>query len=213
MYEIAKKQNIPWHLPNKVDFITLDPRGSYGGAMYPKESENEEFNFEQVFANLVCDFGGHSSEKKFYQIDGSWGITADMEMATEMAKTAVQSMGLGPKTGKISISETPLGTIDVSPRVRNNIDKDIELLLKNANIVSDKIVCGYNTFIQEFTEKYKSKVGTGDCIIPSDVFQEEINEWKSRQSKEKLKELELLESKVIDIMGKTKKGELVNIDD
>ncbi len=213
MYEIAKKQNIPWHLPNKVDFITLDPRGSYGGAMYPKESENEEFNFEQVFANLVCDFGGHSSEKKFYQIDGSWGITADMEMATEMAKTAVQSMGLGPKTGKISISETPLGTIDVSPRVRNNIDKDIELLLKNANIVSDKIVCGYNTFIQEFTEKYKSKVGTGDCIIPSDVFQNEINEWKSRQSKEKINELELLESKVIDIMGRTKKGELVNTDD
>ncbi len=209
MYDIAKKQNIPWHIPNKVDFITLDPRGSYGGAMYPKASENEEFGFEQVFSELVCDFGGHSSEKRFYNIDGSWGITADMQMASDSAKMAVQYMGLGPNTGKRSIAETALGTIDVSPRLRNNIDKDIELFLKNANIVSDMIVDTYAGFIEEFTQRYKTKVGTGECIIPSEVFQKELAEWKAVQSPETLEKLTKMENDILDIIVKTKKGESV----
>lgn len=210
MYGIAKKQNIPWHLPDNVDFMTLDPRGNFGGCMFHKDSDNDEFVFEQVFTNMICSFGGHSCEKRFYNIDGSWGITSDMEHVASTAKLAVMHMGLGHKTGKLAISETPIGTIDVSDRVRNNIDDDIELLIKNANVVSDKIVDAYASYVEEFTEKYKGKVGTGECIIPSDEIQEGFDDWKSRQTPEKLQELDALEKEILDIIDKTKKGKLVN---
>lgn len=209
MYDIAESQHIPWHLPRKVDFITLDPRGNFGGAMFSKESENDEFNFEQVFADIVCDYGGHSAEKQFYHIDGSWGITSDMQMANDGATLAVTRMGLGPKTGKRSIPEADDGSFNVSPRVRSNIDKDIETFLKNANLVSDKIVAAYSAFIEEFTEKYKPIVGTGDCIIPGDAFRADLAEWKARQGETKIHELADLEKEILDIMEKTKKGEIV----
>lgn len=206
MYNISEKLGKPWLLPQKLNFVTLDPRGDYGGAMFPKRSENDLRNFDTLFADLVCDFGGHSSEKEFYDQDGSWGITADMEMATSTAKSAVQIMCMGPKTGKISVSDEMLH--DMSPRIKNNIDKDVELFLKNSNLVSDKIIHAYSGFIDELSQKYAPKVGTGDCIIMSDEFESELSKWKENQDPQKQQELESLETEIISIMDKTKKGEL-----
>ncbi len=210
MNKVAEKLGKPWFLPDKLDFITLDPRGSFGGMMKPKDAENSEFGFAQLFADLVCDFGGNSCEKKFYGIDGSWGISQDMHIASSAAQRAVQYMGLGFHTGKRSIPFSPMGTLDVSPRLRDNIDKDIEVFLKNANLVSDKIVDAYAGFLMEFTDKYKSKVGTGECIIPGKVFQKEMDDWAAKQSPKTRDELEFLEKEIIEIMEKTKRGELAN---
>ena len=49
-------------MPDKVDFITLDPRGDFGGAMFFKESQNEEYSFEKLISEIVCDYGGHSAK-------------------------------------------------------------------------------------------------------------------------------------------------------
>ena len=100
MYNAAAKQkNMPWRLPDKVNFITLDPRGYYGGAMFHKDSENEENTFEKIIADLVCSYGGHSAEKTLYDYSGSYGITSDLENARYLAEAAVADMGMGAKTG------------------------------------------------------------------------------------------------------------------
>lgn len=208
MYDFLKEEGPPWHVPDKLNFITLDPRGSFGGAMFPKDSENDEYNLEVIFTDLVVDFGGYSCEKHFYKQDGSWGITGDMEHVTTTAERAVLQMGLGPKTGKGMIPYSALGTIDASPKIRNKIDDDIEVLKQNACFVSDLIVKTYADFIKEFTDRHKHKVGTGECIIPSDEFETHLKDWKSRQSEAKLKEIENLEKAIKETMEKTKKGEL-----
>ena len=177
--------------------------------MFPKDSENDEISFEKVFSELVCDFGGHASEKKFYNMDGSWGITQDMSMATNMAKLAVEKMGMGPNTGRISISRGPLGTSDISENLKQRIDSDIETMLKNAELASDKIVEAYGGFVDEFGKKYKDKVGTGECIISSDEFKKELEAWKHTLGRDDLAKLNNLEKEILEIIDKTKKGETV----
>ena len=205
MYDIAKKQNQPWHLPNKVNFITLDPRGNFGGAMYPKMSENTEYSFEKVFSQIVCDFGGYSTENSFYNMNGSYGITQDLSNATTMANFAVQKMGMGPSTGRISIDSDE----EISENLRSRIDDDVEVILKNAEYISNKIVLAYSDFISQFAEKYKDKVGTGDCLVMSDEFQAQLANWRNSQNPDKIKELQKLEDEILQIIQKTKQGKLV----
>ena len=162
-----------------------------------------------MFSTLVFAFGGHASENKFYNMQGSWGITQDMQMATQIANLAVLKMGLGAKTGRISLGQNALGDINVSERLKNRIEEDVETMLKNAELASDKIADAYGDFIELFTDKYKSKVGSGDCIISSEEFNAILNDWKEKQTPEKLQELENLEKEILLIIAKTKKGEIV----
>lgn len=203
MRRLAEKQNIPWHLGDRVNFITLDPRGMFGGAMFGKDGGNEEHSFEKMFTEQVCDFGGHSAEKHFYNIDGSWGITADMEMATQNANVAVTQMGQGHNFGKKSIGGmifTP------SQKALEVMEKDVDTMLDNSRLVSDLITKVGTTFNQEFTKKYANLVGTGECIVHGDTFRDEIKDWLSKQPQEMLDEIEEVDKTILDIIEKTKNG-------
>ena len=209
MYDIAKKENKPWHLPDQINFITLDPRGDFGGAMFPKKSENSSWSFERIFSEIVCDFGGYSSEKYFYNMEGSWGISQDISMATSSAKLAIEQMGMGPKTGRIAINSYSTNKTEISNNLRNRIDADIEVFLKNAEYISNKIIEAYSDFIEEFAEYYKDKVGTGDCIISSEEFKKALSQWKNKLTQEKRQELVELETEILQIIQKTKRGVLL----
>ncbi len=206
MYEIAQKQDIEWHLPSKVNFITLDPRANFGGAMYYKDPNNQEYGFERIFADMVCDYGGHSAEKEIYGMTGSWGITADMRAAESTARSAVLDMGMGPKTGVRHIRRNSLGSPDVSQEKMRHIEQDIDSLHKGAKYISDDIIKTYKDFILEFTQKYYSKVATGECLVPSKDFIEELNAWREKQSPEKQKELLELEKDILDEIERVKEG-------
>ena len=209
MYDIAKKENKPWHLPDQINFITLDPRGDFGGAMFPKKSENSSWSFERIFSEIVCDFGGYSSEKYFYNMEGSWGISQDISMATSSAKLAIEQMGMGPKTGRIAINSYSANKTEISNNLRNRIDADIEVFLKNAEYISNKIIEAYSDFMEEFAEYYKDKVGTGDCIISSEEFKKALSQWKNKLTQEKRQELVELETEILQIIQKTKRGVLL----
>lgn len=205
MWNLAEKQDIPWHIPNKVNFITLDPRGDFGGAMFHKDGGNEEHSFETFFSNLICAYGGHSAEKLFYNIDGSWGITGDLEQITDSANMAVRYMGLGHYTGKKSVlgmHQHPSG------REKANMDKDTDIMMKNSLTISDMITEVYADFNKEFTQKYAKLVGTGDCLVQGDVFRQELNEWLKKQPKEKLDEIATLDAIIIKAIKATKDGQL-----
>ena len=202
MEQIARSENKPWHLGNKVNFITLDPRSYFGGAVFTSEMENPEWSLEKVFSDIVCDFGGNSCEHKFYGQDGSWGITSDMEMATYTASMATALMGQGRHFGKKSMN----GMWVISEQDKNNMNKDIDVMLTNAQLVSDAITEVYEDFNKEFVKKYSSKVGTGDCIVHRDEFLKMFNDWKAKQSDEKKKEFELLDKTILEVIAATKRG-------
>ncbi len=202
MERIAEKQGISWHKGSQVNFITLDPRSNFGGAVYTSDSDCHEISFENVFSGLVCDFGGNSCEHRFFGQDGSWGITCDMEMATHAASLATAIMGQGKHFGKKSMN----GMIFMSDEDKKNMNKDIDVMLKNAQAVSDAITEIYEDFNKEFVKKYASRVGTGECIIHKDEFDKMLDEWIAKQSPEKRKEMDELDDAVLRVIEATKNG-------
>ena len=198
----AKTFGKPWHIPSKVNFITLDPRGYYGGAVYHGLDSNNADTFETLFGNIVCSFGGNSAENLFYGINGSYGISADMKSARNAAELMVKVMGLGAKTGKMSIGENE----DLSDNMKKNIEDDERVILNNAQITSDLITNTYADFNKWFTQTYSSLVGSGECLVDGDEFRNALNKWKSEQTPEKQKELELCDETIIQIIEATKKG-------
>ena len=202
MNNIAKTIGKPWHIPDKVSFITLDPRGLYGGAVYHSKDVNSEESFEKIFSSIVCSFGGNSAENYFYGMNGSYGISGDMESVRYYADLMVKVMGLGAKTGKMAISDED----DLSDKMKSIIEDDERVIINNAKIVSDLITEIYGDFNKEFTEKYSSYVGTGDCLLDGDKFRNMLQAWKKAQSKEKQEELELCDKTILRIIDCTKKG-------
>ena len=203
MNDIAQDYGKPWHRSMKVNFVTLDPRGNYGGSMYPIDDRNKEYSFERNFADIVCGYGGHSCENYFYDMDGSFGISGDLQMATHTADSMIKIMGQGAKVGKQSLWYSG----NVSEKMKQKIEDDRNVILQNALTVSDLITETYADFNREFTQKYSSLVGTGDCLVDGDLFRKELADWKARQPKEKQVEIKLMELMILDIISKTKKGE------
>ena len=202
MNNAAKTLGKTWHIPNKVNFITLDPRGIFGGAVHHGKDINSEQTFENIFASLVTAFGGYSCEKNFFGIDGSYGITSDMKTARYYSEIMVKIMGMGTKTGKMSIDPNE----DLSDNMKRIIEDDERVILNNAKITSDLITEIYEDFNKQFTQKYSPLVGTGECILDGDKFRKALNEWKAAQSPEKQKELAECDKVIIEIMEATKRG-------
>lgn len=211
MNDLFKKSGKPWHIPDMVNFITLDPRGYYGGAMYHKKDINHEKSFEATFTDIVCSYGGHSAEKHFYDMDGSMGITCDLDSATSTAEYMVKAMGQGHYTGKISLTNM-YGDEDfernITNRMRDKIDADVTVITQNALQVSDTILECYSDFIKEFSNRYAKFVGTGDCLVDGDEFRKEFAEWKARQPQEKQEEMELVDTMILDAIKCAKKGKI-----
>jgi len=202
MEEIALKQNRPDHLGHTLNFITLDPRGDYGGAVYSSQMDNIEYSFEHVFSDIIVSFGGTSAEQEFYGQNGSLGITSDMENATLRATRAAGIMGQGKYFGKKSLA----GVAFISEKDKELLNKDIDVILKNAEVISGAITKMYADFNREFTKKYADKVGTGDCIIQREEFIEFLKEWRSKQSPEKQADFASLEADILKVIEATKNG-------
>lgn len=202
MDNLADNHGKPWHKSGKVNFITLDPRGWFGGAVYTTDMDNEEYSFEHIFSSIICDFGGNSCEKKFFNQDGSWGISSDMEMATNLATRAVGMMGQGKHFGKKSLS----GMHFMGEDDKANMNKDINVILKNAQVISEAITEVYADFNKEFVKKYGNKVGTGECIIQREEFIGFFEDWKSKQPLEKQQEFHALDKAILDVIEATKRG-------
>ena len=202
MNNVAKTRGEKWHVPTKVNFITLDPRGMFGGAVFSGYDANKQVSFETMFSDIVYSFGGNSAEQTFYNMNGSYGISCDMQSVREDAEEMVKVMGLGAKTGKMSIEDGE----DLSDKTKEMIEDDERVIIHNGKIVSDLITEIYADFNKEFTEKYAHRVGTGECIINGDDFRQMLNDWKSRQTPEKQHELELCDDMILKIIDCTKKG-------
>lgn len=192
MEEIAKENGLFQELPNELDFITLDPRGNYGGANYFRRSENGEINLSTVISELATSYGGHSVEKIMYGMDGSWGITGDAEMIGSLANQAVTMMGMGKRTGVRRI----LPNERVSEAKKEAMEKDIDEMCEVGKFISDTIVRTYRPFIEQFTQKHAIDAGTGKCLIPREQFEKELEEYRATLTPEDQKEIQRMKEAI-----------------
>ena len=201
MSNLYKEKGKPWHQAREVNFITLDPRGNFLGAVFEGRAENTDYPFEAMFADLVCSYGGHSCEKMFFNMDGSSGISQDLAQAAAAAKRGIEYFGFGFNTGKVS------NAVGIKSGVYNeNVFKDMDVMLTNAQIVSDLITENYKKFNEWFTQKYSRLIGTDDCMVDGDDFRKLLANWKKAQSPDVKAELEIMEDMILDIIKATKNG-------
>ncbi len=203
MNNVYRSIGQPWYKSLDVNFITLDPRGDFLGAVFEGRSENASYPFEAMFSDIVCSYGGHSCEKTFFDMDGSAGISQDLASATGVAKRGVELYGLGYLTGKIS-NAAKLN----SAQYNENVYKDIEVILTNAQVVSDLITEAYRGFNQWFTNKYSKLIGTDNCMVDGDEFRKQLTNWIVSQSDKVKEELKIVDEMILDIIKASKNGKL-----
>ena len=201
MNDILKRKGQPWHQFRNVNFITLDPRGDFLGAVFEDSSDNTTFPFEALFTALVCSYGGYSSEKFFFNINGSAGISQDLAQATAAAKRGVEYFGFGHNTGQVS------NFAKIQSAVYNEtVFKDMDIILTNAKMASDLITETYQKFNEWFTQKYSKLIGTDDCMVDGDDFRRLLSNWKKSLSADKKEEIRIMEDMILEIIDSAKKG-------
>ena len=219
MYNLFKEEGDSIRIPASIANIALDPRGNYLGCVYPKSSEENmtESNLETVFSDIVCSFGGNSSEELFYGMDGSWGISQDLRNANQMAKVAVLNMGLGVNMDYFIPDIDPnTGLPSLTNEDEENYTQDVKTFIYNAKYLSDEIVNCYSEFLNEFANKFLPTFGTGNCIITGYDFANLLKEWEEKQPQETKKEIQKLKEtakKIIEAQRKGKKYSLEEDDD
>ena len=203
MNELLKEKGKPWHQYHDVDFITLDPRGEFLGAVFEGRAENSDYPFEAMFTGLVCAYGGYSCEKMFFDMNGSNGISQDLAQATAMAKNGIEYFGFGANTGKIS------NVVQIaSSKFNETVFKDLDIILKNAQMASDLITETYKEFNEWFTNKYAKLIGTDNCMIDGDDFRKALKNWKTSQVPDKKEEISIMEDMILDIIKAAKNGKI-----
>ena len=203
MNEILREKGRPWHQSRDVNFITLDPRGDFLGAVFEGRSENADYPFEAMFTGLVCAYGGYSCEKMFFDMNGSSGISQDLAQASSSAKRGIEYFGFGFNTGKISNAAGIK-----SAKYNENVFKDMDVILTNAQIASDLITETFKGFNEWFTDKYSKLIGTDDCMIDGDNFRAILTKWKNLQSAGFKDEFEILSDMIMDIIKSSKNGKI-----
>ena len=125
-----------------------------------------------------------------------------MESVRNRAEIMVKVMGLGAKTGKMSIGDDDV----LSDAMLKRIEDDERVIMNNAKITSDLITEMYSDFNKWFTQKYSPLVGTGDCIMDGDTFRKALKQWRAEQPLEKQRMLQACDETIVEIMEATKRG-------
>jgi len=208
MNEWAEKNQKHWNTTMCPDYMTLDPRGYFAGMVSSNRSKEDEFTPETLFADLVLSYGGYSVENKLFGIGGSSGISADIDGATIMTHDAVTKYGQGSATGRKSFNTAEA----LKEWYAKPIKKDMDACMENAEVVSNIIIKTYQGFVEEFTDRYSDKVGSGKTIITKKEFKDQLEDWKLRQNPDKQKEIENLDNTITKVINATRKGVIVDKD-
>ncbi|MBQ8848436.1 MAG: AAA family ATPase [Candidatus Gastranaerophilales bacterium] len=212
MYNLFKEEGDSIRIPDSIANIALDPRGDYLGCVYHNTSEENTttMNLETVFSNIVCSFGGNSAEELFYGMEGSYGISQDLENANYMAKIAVLRMGLGTRMDYFIPDFDENGNPILTAADEENYENDVKSFIYNAKYLSDEIVDCYSEFLNEFAKKYINDFGTGNCIITGSDFAKMLADWEERQSQETKDNIAKLKQTAKAIIAAQKEGEKYN---
>ena len=88
-----------------------------------------------------------------------------------------------------------------------SVFKDMDVILTNAQIVSDMITEAFRGFNEWFTDKYSKLIGTDDCMVDGEEFRKALKSWKNALSADKKEELNIMEDMIMDVIKASKNGQ------
>ena len=150
----------------RVYKVTILARGRTGGhAMTAQEDDKGMYSRNELFARLVFAMGGRSAEELVFGAPTT-GASADIEMATKIARAMVVEYGMSPAVGMVKYGEEqgdPFsgrgggGTLTHSQEVAALIDTEVTYLLNKAHEVSYQILSEYRDHLDILAEKLLEK--------------------------------------------------------
>ena len=150
----------------RVYKVTILARGRTGGhALTVPEDDKGMYNLPELFARLVFAMGGRAAEELVFGLPTT-GASADIEQATKIARAMVTDYGMSPALGTVKYGEEagdPFmgagrdGTLDYSPEIAAEIDRQVRSLITKAHDEAYAILRDNRDHLDRLAEKLLEK--------------------------------------------------------
>lgn len=157
-----------WALKNieRVYKVTILARGRTGGhAMTASEDDKGMYNRDELYARLVFAMGGRAAEELVFG-EPTTGASADIEMATKIAKSMLTEYGMSPSLGLVKYGDEQgdpfsgrgsQGTLEYSPATAAQIDQEMKYLMDKAHEEAYNILAEHRDYLDKLAEKLLEK--------------------------------------------------------
>ena len=157
-----------WALKNieRVYKVTILARGRTGGhAMTAQEDDKGMYNRDELYARLVFAMGGRAAEELVFG-EPTTGASADIEMATKIAKSMLVEYGMSPSLGMVKYGDEQgdpfmgrggQGQLEYSQDTAALIDREMQFLLNKAHTDAYEILSEYRDYLDKLAEKLLEK--------------------------------------------------------
>ncbi|MDO4929343.1 MAG: ATP-dependent zinc metalloprotease FtsH [Corynebacterium sp.] len=150
----------------RVYKVTILARGRTGGhAMTAGEDDKGMYNRNELFAQLVFAMGGRAAEELVFGVPTT-GASSDIEKATQIAKAMVTEYGMSPALGTVKYGEVQgdpfsgrggQGSIDYSPEVAAEVDREMQYLMDKAHEMAYNILAENRDYLDTLAAKLLEK--------------------------------------------------------
>ncbi|HIW95803.1 MAG TPA: ATP-dependent zinc metalloprotease FtsH [Candidatus Corynebacterium gallistercoris] len=151
---------------DRVYKVTILARGRTGGhAMTAPEDDKGMYNRSELFARLVFAMGGRAAEELVFG-NPTTGASADIEMASNIARGMVMEYGMSPAIGAVKYGQEqgdPFvgrgggGQAQPSPDVAAKIDEQVRMLMDKAQQVAYQVLREHREYLDRLAEKLLEK--------------------------------------------------------
>ncbi|MCQ9371657.1 ATP-dependent zinc metalloprotease FtsH [Corynebacterium sp. 35RC1] len=150
----------------RVYKVTILARGRTGGhAMTAPEDDKGMYNRNELFARLVFAMGGRAAEELVFG-EPTTGASADIEMATKIAKAMLVEYGMSPTLGMVKYGEEQgdpfsgrrgSGALEYSPATAAEIDAQMKFLMDRAHEMAYTILRDNRDTLDQLAERLLEK--------------------------------------------------------
>lgn len=138
-------------------FVTVVPRGNYGGYTLHEHSDLFEVTTKQDLLDHVCiSFGGRAAEimLRGRELGTSTSVGSDIVAATMVARSIVTSYGMGDKLAFYRDSEISYNSEEIYANVNRILDEQLERAIRLIELNRENV-----TILAEALMKNKSMTG------------------------------------------------------
>lgn len=153
---------------DRVYKVTILARGRTGGhALTVPEDDKGMYNRSELFARLVFAMGGRAAEELVFG-NPTTGASADIEMATNTARSMVMELGMSPKIGAVKYgtdggdpfrahAQGSGAESKPSPEVASIIDNEVRMLMDKAQDMAYSILRENRDYLDTLASKLLEK--------------------------------------------------------
>jgi ATP-dependent metalloprotease FtsH len=200
-------------LGDKINFITLDKRGNFLGAVFRKPSEMMP-NIRSVILSAAVGYAGGLAEPEFDKIGRGAGVSQDVSQATRLFRKAITEWGQGVYTPPITMvpnsheNDTQSNAFYDTLRASNqtNIAKDIALFSATASAIAAMVNNFHKGFLDEYVDNFKANAGKGGNSLSGAEFSKLRHDWVVKNGKLKAEKqmLAKIDKMLTRVMNKNK---------